>query len=114
MNTGVMRVLLTTVVVLFAGCSQPAGVNQERTPNSKGASAAAAPAVLPEAGFVYTADERGNSITVIDLSTGRVKVIATRITPHNVQASRDGRLLLAVGPVAAMTGNQATKRPERR
>ena len=107
MNTGIMRVLLTTVVVLFAGCSQPAGVNQERTNNSKGASAAAAPAVLLDAGFVYTADERGNSITVIDLSTGRVKVIATRITPHNVQASRDGRLLLAVGPVAAMTGNQS-------
>ena len=107
MNKGIMRALLTTVVVLFAGCSQPAGVKQERTNNSKGASAAAVPTVMAEAGFVYTADEKGQSITVIDLSTGQVKSIATRISPHNVQVSRDGRLLLAVGPVAAMTGNKS-------
>lgn len=90
MNKGIMPALLTTIVVLFAACSQPAGVNQQRTNNSNGPSAAAAPTVVPEAGFVYTADERGNSITVIDLSTGRVKDIATPITPHNVQVSRDG------------------------
>ena len=60
-----------------------------------------------ETGFVYTANERGNSISVIDLSTGPVKDIATPITPHNVQVSRDGRRLFVVGPVAAMTGNQS-------
>ena len=107
MNKSSMPGLITTIVVLLASCSQPADVNQERTNNSNGPSAASAPAVMPEAGFVYTADERGNSISVIDLSTGQVKDIATRISPHNVQVSRDGRLLLAVGPIAAMTGSQS-------
>lgn len=106
MNKSIMPTLLTTMVALFAACSQPAGVNQERTNNSNGPSAVTTPTTASEAGFVYTADERGNSISVIDLSTGQVRDIATRISPHNIQASRDGRLLLAVGPVAAMTGNQ--------
>ena len=53
-----------------------------------------------ERGFVYTADERGNSVSVIDLSTGQVKTIPVRITPHNVQVSRDGHLLLVVGMLA--------------
>lgn len=56
MNKGLMQALLTTIVVLFAVYSQPAGVNQERTN--------AALTVMPEAGFVYTADEPGNSISV--------------------------------------------------
>ena len=96
MNKGLM-LALTVTVALFAACSQPVGVNQERTSNT-------APTVMQEAGFVYTANERGNSISVIDLSTGQAKDIATPISPHNVQVSRDGRLLLAVGPVAAMMG----------
>ena len=67
-----------------------------------------APAIpTSQTGFVYTANERDNSISVIDLSTGLAKDIATRITPHNVQVSRDGRLLLVVGPVAAMSGSQS-------
>lgn len=60
-----------------------------------------------ETGFVYTANERENSISAIDVGTGQVKNILTRITPHNVQISRDGRLLLAVGQVADMTANQS-------
>ena len=107
MNKSIMPAVLTTIVVLFAACSQPAGVNQDRTNNSNGSSAASAPTVMPEAGFVYTADERGNAISVIDLSTGQVKDIVVPISPHNLQVSRDGRLLLAVGSVAAMTGNQS-------
>lgn len=55
---------------------------------------------MEERGFVYTANERGNSVSVIDLSTGQVKTIAVRISPHNVQVSRDGRLLLVVGMLA--------------
>lgn len=58
------------------------------------------PLAAAEEGFVYTANERGDSISVINVGTGQVKTIATRITPHNVQVSRNGRLLLAVGPVA--------------
>ena len=92
MNKSVRLALLATATVLVAACSQPADVDQELTNE-------AAPAALPEAGFVYTANERGNSIGVIDLSTGQVEEIATRISPHNVQASLDGRLLLAVGAI---------------
>ena len=55
---------------------------------------------MGERGFVYSADERGNSVSVIDLSTGQVKTIPVRISPHNVQISRDGRLLLVVGMLA--------------
>jgi YVTN family beta-propeller protein len=65
------------------------------------------PLAVAKDGFVYTANERGNSISAIDVGTGQVKTIVTRITPHNVQVSRDGRLLLAVGPVADMTANQS-------
>lgn len=59
----------------------------------------AAPTIIQEAGFVYTANEQGHSISMIDLSTGQVKEIATHVSPHNVQASPDGHLLLAVGAV---------------
>lgn len=107
MNKLAWPAVLTALVVLVAACSRPAAVRQERTGNSNGSSAAASSEVLPGAGFVFTADERGNSITVIDLSTGQVRSIAMSISPHNVQVSSDGRLLLAVGPVAAMTGNHA-------
>lgn len=55
------------------------------------------------AGFVYTANEGGNSISAIDLRSGQVKTTAVSISPHNVQISRDGRLLLAVGMVASGT-----------
>ena len=55
-----------------------------------------------ERGFVYTADERGNSVSVIDLGTGQVKTIPVRISPHNVQISRDGHLLLVVGMLGSM------------
>ena len=48
-------------------------------------------------GFVYAANERGNSISSIDLGTGHGKNIVTRDTPHDVQVSRDGRLWLAGG-----------------
>jgi len=52
-------------------------------------------------GFVYTADEHGNSISMIDLATGRVETVPIPISPHNVQVTADGTRLLAVGnPVA--------------
>ena len=64
------------------------------------------PIVSAAEGFVYTANEGGNSISEIDAGTGQTKNIVTRIMPHNVQVSRDGRLLFAVGPVADMAANQ--------
>lgn len=52
-------------------------------------------------GFVYTADERGNSLTAIDLAAGEVEIVPVPITPHNVQITADGTRLLAVGGPAA-------------
>lgn len=57
---------------------------------------------MGERGFVYTADERANSISMIDLSTGQVKSTPLRISPHNVQVSHDDRLLLVVGMLAGV------------
>jgi YVTN family beta-propeller protein len=51
-------------------------------------------------GFVYTADEHGNSISTIDLATGLVETVSTPISPHNVQITPDEVWLLAVGDPA--------------
>jgi YVTN family beta-propeller protein len=52
------------------------------------------------AGRVYTADELGNSLSEIDLASGRVTTMPLPISPHNVEFTRDGRWLLAVGDLA--------------
>jgi len=59
------------------------------------------------AGFVYTANESGNSISAIDLATGHVETVPLAISPHNVQATADGARLLAVGDPAADTNGHA-------
>ena len=69
---------------------------------------------VEERGFVYTADERGNSVSVIDLSTGEVKTVPVRISPHNVQISRDGRLLLVVGMLAGSNMSDGQSNAEKR
>lgn len=55
-------------------------------------------------GLVYTANERGNSISMIDLRTGRVETVPIPISPHNVQVTADGARLLAVGDLVTDTG----------
>lgn len=55
------------------------------------------PAAVPTSGFVYTADEKGNAVSVIDLARRRVETVAVTISPHNVQISADGRWLYATG-----------------
>ena len=56
-------------------------------------------------GVVYTANEHGNSVSMIDLASGQINTISIPISPHNVQVTRDGRTLLAVGdPVAGGHG----------
>ena len=87
-------VLVVAAFVLLAADPNVQRVSAQPTPR------------MEERGFVYTADERGNSVSVIDLGTGQVKTIPVRISPHNVQVSRDGRLLLVVGMLAG------TKMPE--
>ena len=57
-------------------------------------------------GVVYTGDEGGNSISALDLATGQVTTTPVKIAPHNVQASSDGRLLLAVGMMAGSGGHE--------
>ncbi|MEO6745765.1 MAG: cytochrome D1 domain-containing protein [Caldimonas sp.] len=71
-------------------------------PPSGGSVAAAA------TGFVYSANEGDDSISRIDLATGRVVTPPLPVTPHNVQISRDGRRLFAVGP---MTGQMKMAAP---
>lgn len=77
--------------------------------------ALAVPAVLTGAiaapvasrGFVYTANEKGNSISVVDLAAMRVTTVPIAVSPHNVQASADGRWLLTVGdPASAEHGHE--------
>lgn len=96
---GAVLALIAGAIALLAACTKSADEKQGRTSFGSAASAPslAASTAATEAGFVYTADERGNAISVIDLGTGQVKTIATPISPHNVQVSRDGRLVLVVG-----------------
>lgn len=61
--------------------------------------AAAAP-LASNAGFVYSANEGEDSISRIDLATGRVMTLPVPVTPHNAQISRDGRRLFVVGSMA--------------
>ena len=84
---------LAPVFIVYASLSGAAQDQRVATP---------AAASTTETGFVYTADERGNSISIVDLSKGQVTTIPVRISPHNVQVSRDGRLALVVGIVAGV------------
>ncbi len=62
------------------------------------AAAASEPAGL--AGYLYTADEHGSSISIVQLGDGSVATIPIAIAPHNAQVTADGRWLLAVGEPA--------------
>ena len=84
---------LALAVLAYASLSGAAQGQRVATP---------ATASTTETGFVYTADERGNSISIVDLSTAQVTTIPVCISPHNVQVSRDGRLALVVGMVAGV------------
>jgi YVTN family beta-propeller protein len=48
-------------------------------------------------GYVFAADEESRSISVVDLSTGRVSRTAIPLAPHNVDAIPARGLLLAAG-----------------
>lgn len=55
------------------------------------------------AGFVYTADEHGGSVSRIDLASGKGDIIPIPIMPHNVQFVPGKDRLLVVG--MPMSGN---------
>lgn len=59
-------------------------------------SAAAGTQIAPS-GFVYTADEEGNTVSRVELATGEVNSVPVSVTPHNVQVSVDGKKLFVVG-----------------
>ena len=96
-RTLLIGLLLVLSPLALTACSPSQGMSREPLRASDEYVAEASSPPVAESGFVYTADERGRSISAIDLSSGWVKTIATRIAPHNVQVSRDGRLLLVVG-----------------
>lgn len=74
---------------------------------------AAQPATKPVlTGIVYTADEIGNSISAIDLASGKVQIVPVPISPHNVQITGDGTWLLAVGELAT-DGNPSLRQVNR-
>ncbi|WP_112875498.1 DUF305 domain-containing protein [Paracoccus endophyticus] len=61
-----------------------------------------APTALGQTGgTVYSANEGGNSISAIDLGTGSVETVDVGVSPHNVDLTSEGNLLLAVGSPAA-------------
>lgn len=59
----------------------------------------------PTSGTVFTADEEGKAISVVNPETGQVETTGIGISPHNVQVSSDGRTLYAVG--SPMVAGQA-------
>ena len=65
-----------------------------------------APAMKNATGFVYTADEGGNTISTINLATGEVAINPATFSPHNVQVTVDGARLLAVGVAPMAAGAQ--------
>jgi YVTN family beta-propeller protein len=62
-----------------------------------GAAQAQTGSVINARGIVYTANEHGNSISAIDLAVGQVATVPITISPHNIQVTPDGALVLAVG-----------------
>ncbi len=114
MNKGMLITLLSVMVVIFSACSPPASVNQNPAVNREQTSAVTTPTIAPDTGFVYTANEGENSISAVDLSTGQVKTVPVRITPHNVQISRDGRRLLVVGMLAGTKMSKGHSDAEKR
>jgi YVTN family beta-propeller protein len=54
---------------------------------------------------IYTADEEQGTVTILDLDKGPLATVPVGVSPHNVDVTPDGRLLLVVG-VAAHSGMQ--------
>jgi YVTN family beta-propeller protein len=89
-----LRTTPDKALVVLAGLMLAAALAFISVPAHSASSAA------PDQGFVYTADEHGNSLSMIDLSSGQVTIMEVPIAPHNLQISADQRRLLATGPVA--------------
>lgn len=82
-----MRFLLPAALVI--SLAAPATARAPEAP--------AKPAAPLGAGVVYTGNEDGRTISAVDLKTGRTHSVSVPVMPHNVQISRTGRWLYAVG-----------------
>jgi YVTN family beta-propeller protein len=104
-------VIASSLSVVMAGCDG----GEPHTSSGSAHNPATVPgtvAVPLGVGEVYTANERGGSISRIDLTTGRVTTFAVGFLPHNVQVSVDGRHILAVGsPPGAISGMEGATAP---
>ena len=94
--------LASSLMVALGGCTSAPSSSEP---------IAAAPALASSAGFVYSANEGEDSISRIDLATGRVMTLPLPVTPHNVQISRDGRRLFAVGSMSGQMKMAAPAAP---
>lgn len=92
-----------SVSLIFAACggrNSSAPNNEAENGQNQNVSAPPNQRAAQTSGFVYTADERGNSISRINLADNQVQKFRISVSPHNVQISRDGQMLLAVGAPA--------------
>lgn len=114
--------LLALFAALVGACAEPArrapsdsaGASREvgRVPGDSAVGSVAAESL--GTGVVYTANEGGQSISRIDLATGRVVTFPIGFTPHNVQISPDGRRVYVVGSLSAeMPGMAMSQRGAR-
>ncbi len=95
----VRSVLVVLSALSFTGCSPSQGRTREPLVSNDANDAYVAQyyCPVPASGLLYTANERGRPVSVIDLSSGWVRTVATRIARHSAQISQDGILLLVVG-----------------
>lgn len=64
-------------------------------------------AASARADTILVANEGSQSVSIIDSQTSKTTTAAIPISPHNVDISADGRLLLATGMPAAQAGSHA-------
>ena len=102
-SSALLLALASTLSVIVAGCD--GGVPHASSDSAHDAPTVPGTVAVPlGVGDVYTANERGGSISRIDLATGRVTTVAVGLLPHNVQVAADGRRILLVGsPPGAMS-----------
>lgn len=86
-----MKSLISIAVAVAAVFASPALAQDAKQPIGK----------RQLSGTIYTADERGNSISAIDIASAEVTIIPVPISPHNVQIAADGKQLFAVGNPAS-------------
>lgn len=83
----VLRDALLAMAVIVGGAA-PLSAQDVRVGNPYGA------------GVVFTANQTGNSLSVVDPRTQHVATTPLTVSPHNVQASSDGETILVVGSPA--------------